>query len=554
MTRPGPVRRRGVAVGVVLVVGLGSLLIVAGLLHVVRSGVVSLGGVEDRVQGRLAARSAVRILARDLHRLRPDMLAGATPDLPEEFDVLEIDDGGDGRVAVARLLPLGPGGASLVSENAKLDLNLVDAGTLESTGILDPTQAGTVVAARDARPGGRFTHLSDLLALEGDGGIPPETLLGPLDELSILSRVDVEDDIGERIGNRLEATLGSSDGSTPLSDVLTIHAFEPDVDRNGEARFLLSSSTVETLGLDELGPERRAIVEAMMGSTAAPDAARDPAEDEADEADESGPRDPGSLDEVEFVRRLWAIADRNGGDAGLMLDDLTLVDGGWRNGLVDINRAPIPVLRALPGVDEELATAIVARRDSLDDARRFDRFWPVVEGLVEPDAWFDAVPSVTTRSLVWRAAIAVGFVSAEEGGPALRSPVVWEVVVDCGGDRPRIVELRDITMLELAARLVPAEEGIDSAARSAGSDESMIDEAAGDIAFPEESFLQDEPLFPGTPLMEELDLFESTPLFEDDPFFDGPASPFDVPGGRSPGSPTDAGRDRGPGGRWRPAT
>ena len=183
--------------------------------------------------------------------------------------------------------------------------------------------------------------------------------------------------------------------------------------------------------------------------------------------------------------------------------------GGWRNGLVDINRAPIPVLRALPGVDEELATAIVARRDSLDEARRFDRFWPVVEGLVEPDAWFAAVPSVTTRSLVWRAAIAVGFVSTDEGGPALRSPVVWEVVVDCGGDRPRIVELRDITMLELAARLVPAQEGIDSAARSSESGGSMIDEAAGDIAFPEESFLQDEPLFPGTPLMEELDLFPS---------------------------------------------
>ena len=98
--------------------------------------------------------------------------------------------------------------------------------------------------------------------------------------------------------DRLEATLGSSDGSTPLSDVLTIHAFEPDVDRNGEARFLLSSSSVESLGPDELGPERRAIVEAMMGSTAAPDAGRDSAEDEPSE---SGPRDPGSRDDAAYA-------------------------------------------------------------------------------------------------------------------------------------------------------------------------------------------------------------------------------------------------------------
>ena len=55
-----------------------------------------------------------------------------------------------------------------------------------------------ILAARDARPGGRFEHLSDLLALEGDGAPGPSRVLGPLDEIAILSRVDGdEEDLGD---------------------------------------------------------------------------------------------------------------------------------------------------------------------------------------------------------------------------------------------------------------------------------------------------------------------------------------------------------------------
>ena len=55
--------RRGIAIGAVLLVGLGVLLIVVGTLHFVRAGVVSIGGVDGAVQSRFAARSAVRALA-----------------------------------------------------------------------------------------------------------------------------------------------------------------------------------------------------------------------------------------------------------------------------------------------------------------------------------------------------------------------------------------------------------------------------------------------------------------------------------------------------------
>ena len=43
-------RRRGIAIGAVLLVGLGVLLIVVGTLHFVRAGVASMGGIDDAIQ------------------------------------------------------------------------------------------------------------------------------------------------------------------------------------------------------------------------------------------------------------------------------------------------------------------------------------------------------------------------------------------------------------------------------------------------------------------------------------------------------------------------
>ena len=551
-------RRRGIAIGAVLLVGLGVLLIVVGTLHFVRAGVASMGGIDDAIQTRLAARSAVRVLASELHAERDSMLRGLSPDPPESYELFELPGGEGGRIAVARLLPLGPSGARVVSEAAKIDLNLATANELAATGLLSASEAATIVAARDARPGGRFEHLTDLLALEGDGAPGPARVLGPLDQIAILSRVDGdENDLGERISLRLDDDLGSVDGSRPLSEVLTVHSFEPDLQVDGSERLLLPDSGEGSLDLDGLDAETRQYVQAWLATPEDGDA-EEVVEDGVLESVSATGRDSGTTtDEGEFVRRVWTIADRNGGDAGLAIDAFTSVAGGWRNGLLDINLASSEALQGLEGMDEAMATAIVARRDSVAEDRRFDRFWPISEGVVESDAWLEVVPQTTTRSLVWRATLAVGVVPADDPDGPLESPIAWEIVVDCGGDRPRLVEIRDVTMLELVARMLVddgdrAFEGNDLEDLPLDEEEGMF---AGDPLFP------DEPLFDDTPLFSDEPLFNDVPLFTDTPLFPG-SSTFTTPqpdgfGGfddREEGSGSSRPRDRGPGGRWRPAT
>lgn len=559
---PGPVAvasgRRGVAIGAVLLVGLGVLLIVAGTLHYVRAGVASIGGADAAIQTRLAARSAVRVFARNLHENQSGMLGGAVPEPPATYELFELPGPGDGRLAVARLLPLGPGGSRIVSESAKLDLNLATAEELEATGLLSSIEASTIVAARDARPGGRFVHLSDLLSLEGDGAPGPSRVLGPLDELAILSRVDADaEDIGERIASRLGDDLGPRGGATPLAEVLTIHSFEPDLQIDGSERLLLPESGEGSLDLEGLGPETRQYVQAWLGTSEDREVEKIEG-DQVPETESATERDSGTtVDEDEFIRRVWTIADRNGGDAGLALDGFTLVDGGWRNGLLDINLASVEALRGLPGIDEEIAAALVARRESIAEDRRFDRFWPVAEGVVDAERWLPVVSRVTTRSLVWRATLAVGIVPADDPDAPLASPIAWEVVVDCGGARPRLVEIRDVTMLELVARMI------------AGDDEQVFDVEASEPDGPDEDSdrFRGEPLFSEEPLFERQPLFPGTSLFSEDPLFEGPSlfpgsSDSEGTGFGDSGSSTEPRdalesplrRDRGPGGRWRPAT
>lgn len=557
--------RRGIALAAVLLTGLGLLLVVLGLLHSVRAGVSSIGGTEDAIQTRLAARSAVRGFAAILARDRDEMLRGLSPDPSAAFELFELPGGDPGRLAVARLIPLGSSGALVVGESGRLDLNSVDATALEATGLFTALEAEVVIAARDARPDGRFNHVSDLLAIEGDGAPGATRVLGPLDEISILSRVDdAEESVGDRIKMRLDAELGS--GTRPIVDVFTVHSFEPDVDARGGVR--LRPGLDESASDFEGRLETQALMERVLtggtpeGESDGPTEAAEPAEDQQDSEPEADPVPTSSEALVSALRR--ASVSTPGADVGSAFDGLTIHEGGWRNGLLDINTAPVEALQGIPGIDSSLAAAIVARRESVAEDRRFDRFWPVAEELVEPAAWDVVVPRISTRSLLWRAILVVGLVPGDEPEGPLQSPVAWEVVVDCGLQTPRIVELRDVTLLELTARLLAAAGEADSefssAAPLAGEQSSgSVDEGL----FDDSPLFTDGPLFDEPPLFDDLPLFDGASLFEDDSLFEsaplfggnGSTSLF---GGGSEGAGTEddsssatVPRDRGPGGRWR---
>ena len=570
--------RHGVALAAVLLIGMGIMIVALGVIHLVRADVASLGAAEDLEQSRLLARSAIRAVSAELAQSRPAMLRGETPELPARIEILELETGENARIGVAMLLPVGPGGARLVAEAGRVDLNGVDAEAIADTGLVTMVEARTIVAARDARPGGRFESVLDLLSLKGDVSFTPERMLGPLDEIRILSRVDAEESsTGERILERLEADLAGD--VRGLADLFTVNAFEPDVRLDGTPR--LDPDPGEPGAVADAGIEDPATVELLerfFGGGADASATGDGARrrgDRGNRRDRNRPRDEDSnaSDEADrgsevsttdtLMSRLRRVARDDGADSGLALDAIARDPGAWRNGLLDINTASVAAMQSVEGIDPPLATAIAARRDSLAVDRRFSRLWPVEEGLVEPAIWDEVADRITTRSTVWRFVIAVG-IELEGADEGLETPTAWEVVLDCGSVPPRVVELRDVTMLELAARMVGigAEDADDP---MIGAGETSMDESSADPLGAEPLFGDDPPLFEdGSMFDEESSMFDGErSLFDDDSsLFDDPASAFDTPdlfraepgSGTGSSPPVDRNGDRGPGGRWRPAT
>ncbi len=563
--------RRGLALAAVLVLGLGLLLIAVGTLHLVRAEISAIAAGETRVQSRFAARAAARALMVELADQRAAVLAGLPLEAPESMELFELEGGERGRLAVARLLSIGTSGERLVPEAGRLDLNLVDPDALIATGRFDRPEAEAVIAARDARPGGRFASVHDLLALEGDAAVGPERVLGPLGDLRILSRVDaVEEDLGERVAARLEADLGSSDEA--LVAVLTVHAFEPDVRRDGSPRIGLNETSPDVDEFDEA--TRRLVLAALDIGTS--DANPDRTPDEASSRSSGGgtrrrsgsraTASPASAETTADSRpdalgpRIAALAaGMPDADVGFAYDAITRFEGGWRNGLLDINTATVSALLGIEGIDADLAASIVARREAIDDSRRFDLFWPVAEGLVELSWWGAIVYRITTRSTVWRAVVAVGVVPVDDVESPLESPIVWEMVVDLGESLPRLVEVRDVTMLELVAGIEATRLGDRSRNEADFVDlEDGMGAPSSEGLFDDPPLFEDDPLFDDAPLFDDDPLFDDAPLFDDQPLFGVPSTVGEASAdriGSSPAPPGPAGpRDRGPGGRWRPAT
>ena len=552
--------RRGVALVAVVIVGLSLVLLTLGLIGVVRADIRSLGHSARDAQVRLAAASAVDVILNRLGEQRLDVAAGRPVRLEDRFEIFEIDGG---RVAVARLLPIGTDRTNATPEAARLDLNRCDAAALEATGSFDAAQAARIIDARDRRPGGRFVHLSDLLA--ESPGIDPSSIYGPLEEVSILSRVDgVEDEIGERIRRRLDADVATN--RMRPADLLTVHSFEPDLRRDGRPRHLPG----DPVDADEI-PALAEIL-ARMGASPAEDDARSTADDEDDPEDANaedgsvaeGVESPDTGIEARLrqagLRLDLMLSDQTSDgavDAGVVVDAIGRDPSRWSGGLIDINTASREVLRTLPEIDDVAAGEIVSRRDALADDRRFARTWPFELGILDPIEHASVLDRITTRSFLWRITMAVGTQSIEAEDESLEDPLVWEILVDVGSVPPRLVELRDVTLFEFVARMIDEEGSIDAGPdpTSIGGVEAL---SAGDgFGIPSGSDPPDDQLSANPPLFSDPPLFPADPLFQDDPLF-GDSPLFEVvPRGSSVPRDADGGNPEPAdprSGRWRPAT
>jgi len=429
--------RRGIAVLAVLVVlAMGAL---AGLVALVASRAASDASYAATrgVQSRLTLRSGVLAIGALAGDQREAVLGGGDLVL-DDFDPLyesgEVEGvfALDGRVS-PEPQPL----------DALLDVNTATPEMLAALPGVDDALAARIAAALPVR------SLRELLAVEG---VTAELLFG-----------------------RPGRPSAASDGP-PLAALLTVGSAAPNVSTGvgggpvGRERLQLQNG----LG-DGVGEELARLIDehpALRG------------------LGEGFVRDLRDLDSPPTTREamyLHLVTVGVGGDrvedgfarpAAVM--DLVCFSDRPSAGRVDINRAPVEVLAALPGLDEAAAGRIVDMRQRLAPEVLADVLWPVRENALMDMDYAPAIERVTTRSVRWVMRLEAGERaisdrtvgidspadaravrrSAAEGG-ALDGRVAMDLLVDFTGGRPVVTPLGDATIaadLDALAAVLPAGE------------------------------------------------------------------------------------------------
>jgi DNA uptake protein ComE-like DNA-binding protein len=494
-------RRAFALIAVLLVIG-ASALAVTIFLRWSGAEIAIASASAQRSQSRLLIDSGIAIILSELDGQRDVILEGRRPELERTYVVHE----GSSRSSIIRLLSVGIERNLLVPVGGLLDVNLAGSAELVATGALTQIQADQIVARRSTMPGGRYRMLEDLLnvtAADGTFIITPEMLFGPLEDLRPAREVLVlEEDRGERA---LRA-LGTA-RTTRLSDLLTVHSFEPLLQRNGTWRIDVSVPFTEELGRrfdrtfgEGSGEVLRRVKESVD-----------------------------LKDDVALGALIGGAVPAS--DQERILDAVT-ADGRWTSGRIDINTAPAEVLQTLPGFDPESAAALVNGRDSLGVSQQAEITWPRDLELLSSETFYGLLGRITNRSWLWKLRFAAGTVPTDDVDSAMENPVMVELVVDLSAPRPRLASLRDIGKLDLAIRLL----------EQASLAESLEFEGdpEGDSAF--EEVVEAKESVPNS-LLESLARFEEGLQPPEEVSFENSEPPVVAP----PGSRSE---DQGPRGRW----
>lgn len=432
-----PQRRRGFVIIMVLVVVGCAILIATGLLFTLQADAAGSTSTRQATRSRAMAWSGVQAVMRQLHEQRDVILDGLTPEIDATVELYEANT----RLGVVRLLPFADG-RLIIPEGGRLDVNHVTAEALERTGMIDPTLAQSIIAARTRR--GSFQCLTDLLQIEG---ITPEVLYGSLEDIR-----PMDDARGD--GWLMDEASGDDGLAVGLVDVLTVYGFEPLLQRDGRLRINLNMPWSDELGarVDErFGQGVGEVVRQLMENGTVFD----------------------SENALFGILNLFEVDPNEWIDP---CDALSMTDASIVGGRLDINTAPYEALLGLPGIEPETADEIIRRRDELPIEMRASVAWPAIEEIIEPSLYTTIGNLITTRSWCYRVRLAAGEVSIDDPEGPLEEPMILEAVIDLADPSPRVAYLRDITMLQMSATLALAASDAwidDAAAVPATSDDLM---------------------------------------------------------------------------------
>lgn len=396
---------------VMLLVALGALTSV-GVLFRSSAEAFTVSASGRSARARAVARSGLAGVMREMETQRLRIFAGDEPILTDELTLEQAD----GRIGVVRIIRVRASAAR--PESAKININHATEETLGRLALVGPDLAATIVAARP------FASIDDLLRVEG---VTPELLYG--DMRALLADESSTDE-----------ELVAGDAATALRDVLTVHGFWPPIQLGagesgatfaGERRINLNTPWSEELGRAVARRYSQDIANGLQGIM------------------EQG---LSFKNEADIVNILVQLGSDTSGWAEVF-DSFCATDAPALAGRVDVSRAPVEVLAALPGLDDTAARSIAAAALAVDRSALVTVAWPVTSGAIDGQTLSKCIDSIAPSSAQWRITIEAGFlpVSAEDDDdlPPLDQRIVLEAVVDISTPRARLAELTDITDLPL---------------------------------------------------------------------------------------------------------
>jgi len=177
-----------------------------------------------------------------------------------------------------------------------------------------------------------------------------------------------------------------------LAAYITVYSYDPNLSSEGEARVNLNTASIDEV--------RERLSQGMSAELVAGILARREANDERNATFSS----MAAL--IPLVPAL--LQEENRESLAYLLDVATVDEAQTRPGLVNVNTAPLEVLRAVRGVTEEMAQAIDGfRREGGTDFS--SPAWLLEVEAVGPERFLQVLPYVTTQSFQYRVeALGVG--------------------------------------------------------------------------------------------------------------------------------------------------
>ena len=442
----------------VLVVVAAAILVATGGIFAARATTMNARAAASEQQLRDAALDGVAMAADRIASHRREILRGASPTLDTALFTR-----GEGLSRIEVTLEALASGEFFESESAKLDFNTASDAALDSLGgEASDEQALLADAMRAARP------LASI-----DGAI---SLVGEADRARVLASL-----LGSLRNSNAPDGAASRDGATPaLITLLTAHAREALIDNDGGPRLDL----LNAFGAGENDEESQGAVASTRSLAAL--RAFDDTEITALEQAVKEAQDP--ADDSAIARELLSrgVSDTRVGE---VLAACTLHVGELAPARLDVVRADERVLAAYEGLGADAASRIIDLRDTLDEKERQGVSWLLTRRVLTTEEFGMVAGRLTHRSTAWRIRVAARLVpdnsdaldaaelTTDSSKELARGPLaLFDAIVDVSTTSPRLVYLRDVTLLDTARSLarVAAET---STSKSVEKDDPLLEAA-----------------------------------------------------------------------------